>query len=161
MAIKLNQIELQDLKKQYPDKKIGFTCSCWDLLHAGHNLFLRDAYNNCDILIVGLQTDPTIDRPEKNKPIQSFEERSIQIESCRWIEYYFIYDTEKNLYESIKMLNPDIRFLGDDYVGKKFTGDDLRIEIYYHKRSDHTFSTTNLRRIVYEREREKQKQQKI
>ena len=155
MAIKLSYTDLQSFKTQYPDKKIGFTCSCWDLLHAGHNIFLRDAYNNCDILIVGLQTDPTLDRPEKNKPVQSFEERRIQIESCRWIEYYFEYSTEKTLYDSISALKPDIRFLGDDYIGKKYTGDDLNIEIYYHKRSDHNFSTTNLRRLVYEREQQK------
>lgn len=156
MAVKLTFAELSSFKINHIDKKIGFTCSCWDLLHAGHQLFLRDAYNNCDILIVGLQTDPTIDRPEKNKPIQSFEERQIQIESCRWIHYYFEYSTEKSLYESLKELMPHIRFLGDDYVGKKFTGDDLGIEIYYHKRSDHNFSTTNLRRIIYEREHHKQ-----
>ena len=110
---------MASFKSLHPNKKIGFTCSCWDLLHAGHYIFLREAYNNCDILVVGLQTDPTIDRPEKNKPIQSFEERRIQIESCRWIAYYFEYSTEKTLYDSISELKPDIRFLGDDYINKK------------------------------------------
>lgn len=157
MAVKLSFEDLSSFKMKHPEKKIGFTCSCWDLMHAGHQLFLRDAYDNCDILVVGLQTDPTIDRPEKNKPIQSFEERRIQIESCRWIDYYFEYSTEKSLYDSMKTLMPNIRFLGDDYVGKKFTGDDLDIEIYYHKRSEHNFSTTNLRRIVYEKEQLKNK----
>jgi len=155
MAIRLLFDELNFFKNLYPNKKIGFTCSCWDLLHAGHNIFLREASDNCDILVVGLQTDPTIDRPEKNKPIQSLEERRIQIESCRWIAYYFEYSTEKTLYDSLKILNPDIRFLGDDYINKKFTGDDLDIEIYYHKRSTHNFSTTNLRKLIYNCEAEK------
>jgi glycerol-3-phosphate cytidylyltransferase len=150
---KMSRIIPKDFNKN--GKKIGFTCSCWDLLHAGHNMFLKDCKENCDILIVGLQTDPTIDRPEKNKPIQSFEEREIQVQSCRWVDYYFIYDTEKSLYDSIKDLQPDIRFLGDDYVGKKFTGNDLDIEIHYHKRSNHTYSTSNLRKIIYEREKSK------
>ena len=133
-------------------KIIGSTFSCWDLLHAGHNLFLEDCKKQCDILCVGLQTDPTVDRPEKNKPIQTLKEREIQVKSCRYIDYYFIYDTEKSLYDSIKMLNPNIRFLGDDYIGKKFTGDDLTPEIRYHLRSEHTYSTTALRKIIYERE---------
>ena len=94
--------------------KIGFTCSTFDLFHAGHLLMLEEAKKQCDYLIVGLQTDPTIDRPEKNKPIQTLEEREIQVRSCRYIDYYFIYDTEKSLYESLVFLNPDIRFLGDD-----------------------------------------------
>ena len=132
---------------------IGATFSCWDLLHAGHNLFLEDCKNNCEILCVGLQTDPTLDRPEKNKPIQSLAEREIQIKSCRYVDYYFIYDTEQSLYNSISALQPEIRFLGNDYVGKKFTGDNFtNIKIYYHSRSDHNYSTTSLRRIIYEAE---------
>lgn len=155
MAIKINLEDLDSFRRVFQDKNIGFTCSCWDLLHAGHNLFLKDCKANSEILIVGLQTDPTIDRPEKNKPIQSFIEREIQVQSCRWIDYYFVYDTEENLYNSIKSLSPNIRFLGDDYVGKKFTGSDLDIKILYHKRSDHNFSTTNLRRIIFEKEKNK------
>lgn len=157
MSVILNVSQLTEFKILNKNKKIGFTCSCWDLLHAGHNLFLRDAKNNCDILVVGLQTDPTIDRPTKNKPIQSIEERRIQVESCRWIDYYFEYSTEQSLYDALKKLNPNIRFLGDDYINKKFTGDDLDIEIYYHKRSEHDFSTTNLRKIIYEQEKLKLK----
>lgn len=143
---------LTELRQKYPDSKIGVTFSCWDLLHAGHNLFLEDSKNQCDILCVGLQTDPTLDRPEKNKPIQSLEERTIQIRSCRYVDYYFIYSTEKSLYDSIVELNPDVRFLGDDYVGKQFTGDNLGIKIVFHPRSNHTYSTTNLRKTIYNRE---------
>jgi glycerol-3-phosphate cytidylyltransferase len=157
MAIELNFIDLQSFRSLNLNKKIGFTCSCWDLLHTGHNLFLREAYQNCDILVVGLQTDPTLDRPEKNKPIQTLEEREIQVQSCRWVHSYFKYTTEKSLYDAINMLKPNIRFLGDDYINKKFTGDDLDIELFYHKRSQHNFSTTNLRRLIYQREHEKSK----
>jgi glycerol-3-phosphate cytidylyltransferase len=147
--------ELTEFRKENMGKKIGVTFSCWDLLHAGHNIFLADSKEKCDILCVGLQTDPTIDRPSKNKPIQSLEEREIQVRSCRYVDYYFIYDTEKSLYESLVNLIPNIRFLGDDYIGKKFTGDDLPIEISYHERSKHTYSSTNLRQKIYHEEHKK------
>jgi glycerol-3-phosphate cytidylyltransferase len=144
--------DLEKFRQENMDKKIGCTFSCWDLLHAGHNIFLEDCKANCDILCVGLQTDPTIDRPEKNKPIQTLDEREIQIRSCRYVDYYFVYDTEKSLYQSLKDLKPDVRFLGDDYINKKFTGDDLPIEISYHKRSEHNYSSTELRKRIYNAE---------
>jgi glycerol-3-phosphate cytidylyltransferase len=152
MSVKIDINELSNFRNTNISKKLGVTFSCWDLLHAGHQLFLADSKNNCDILCVGLQTDPTIDRPEKNKPIQSLAEREIQLKSCRYVDYYFIYDTEESLYNSLLSLEPNVRFLGDDYVGKKFTGSDLPIEIFFHPRSTHTYSTTNLRNIIYERE---------
>jgi len=152
MAVKIDVGDLSKFRKTEINKHIGVTFSCWDLLHAGHQLFLADSKNNCDILCVGLQTDPTIDRPEKNKPIQSLDEREIQLKSCRYVDYYFIYDTEQSLYDSLLMLEPNVRFLGDDYVGKKFTGSDLPIQIFFHPRSKHTYSTTNLRKLIYERE---------
>lgn len=155
MAKFLRLEELTEFRKENQDKKIGVTFSCWDLLHAGHNIFLADSKERCDILCVGLQTDPTIDRPSKNKPIQSLEEREIQVKSCRYVDYYFIYDTEKSLYQSLIDLKPDIRFLGDDYVGKKFTGDDLPIEISYHERSKHKYSSTSLRQKIYYEEYKK------
>ena len=155
MAQLLKLEELINFKKNNINNKIGVTFSCWDLLHAGHNIFLADSKNNCDILCVGLQTDPTIDRPTKNKPIQSLEEREIQIKSCRYVDYYFIYDTEKSLYQSLLDLQPDIRFLGDDYVDKKFTGDDIPIKIIYHLRSKHTYSSTSLRLKIYQEEHKK------
>ena len=127
---------------------IGFTCSCFDLLHAGHILMLRDAKRHCDKLIVGLQTDPTIDRPDtKNKPIQSLEERQIQLEAVRYVDEVFTYDTEEDLYKKLLDINPDVRILGSDYIGKSFTGDDLDIKIYYHDRN-HNYSTTNLRKKI-------------
>ena len=149
MAVKLDIIDLATFRAVHQNQRIGVTFSCWDLLHAGHQLFLTDSRNNCDILCVGLQTDPTIDRPEKNKPIQTLEEREIQLKNCRAVDYYFIYDTEQSLYNTIQQLQPNIRFLGDDYVGKKFTGCELPIDIFYHPRSLHTFSSTTLRKRIY------------
>ena len=155
MSVNIDINDLSNFRNTNINKKIGVTFSCWDLLHAGHQLFLADSKNNCDILCVGLQTDPTLDRPEKNKPIQSLEEREIQLKSSRYVDYYFIYDTEQSLYNSLLALDPNVRFLGDDYVGKKFTGSDLPIEIFFHPRSTHTYSTTNLRNIIHERELQK------
>ena len=127
---------------------VGFTCSCFDLLHAGHILMLQDAKRQCDELIIGLQTDPTIDRPDtKNKPIQSLEERMIQLEAIKYVDEVFTYDTEEELYKKLLDINPDVRILGSDYIGKSFTGDDLDIKIHYHERN-HNYSTTNLRKKI-------------
>ena len=132
------------------ETKIGFTCSCFDLLHAGHILMLKDAKEQCDKLIVGLQTDPTLDRPkEKNKPIQSLEERKIQLEAVRYVDEVITYETENDLYELLYKLMPDVRILGSDYEGKHFTGIDLHIPIYFHKR-DHDYSTSSLREKIIE-----------
>jgi len=131
-------------------KSIGFTCSCFDLLHAGHILMLKDAKKQCDKLIVGLQTDPTLDRPEKNKPIQTLKERKIQLEAVKYVDDIFVYDTEEELYHLLKLINPDIRILGSDYEdGRYFTGQELNIPIYYHKRS-HNYSSSNLRNKIGE-----------
>jgi len=130
------------------NKIIGFTCSSFDLLHAGHILMLKDAKDQCDYLIVGLQTDPTIDRPNiKNRPVQSLEERKIQLEAVKYIYKIVIYNTESDLYELLEKIKPNIRILGSDYKDEKFTGDDLDIEIYYHQRN-HKFSSTNLRKKI-------------
>ena len=142
--------------------KVGFTCSSFDLLHAGHYLMLKDAKAQCDYLIVGLQTDPTLDlayrmktdNKQKNTPIQSYEERKIQIEGCRYVDEVVEYSTEDTLYELLKKINPDVRVLGSDWEGKEFTGHDLNIPIHWHNR-DHDFSTSNLRKRVYEGELKK------
>ena len=91
---------------------IGFTCSCFDLLHAGHILMLKDAKEQCDYLIVGLQTDPTLDRPEKNKPIQSLEERKIQLEAVKYVDEIRIYSTEAELRDMLCKIWPSVRILG-------------------------------------------------
>ena len=128
--------------------KIGFTCSCFDLLHAGHILMLKDSKEQCDKLIVGLQTDPTIDRPlTKNKPIQSLRERKIQLEAVRYVDDIFVYETESDLVDLLKLVKPDVRILGSDYKDKSFTGDDLNIPIYYHER-DHDYSSSDLRKKI-------------
>ena len=137
--------------------KKGFTCSCFDLLHAGHVKMLQDARNQCDYLIIGLQTDPTIDRPDtKNKPIQTLEERQIMLSAVRFIDEIMIYDTEDDLYSYLKHNKPDVRILGSDYdiPDKRFTGDNLDIDIYYHRR-DHDWSTTNLRKRITQEENKK------
>ena len=135
--------------------KKGFTCRCFDLLHAGHAKMLQDARNQCDYLIVGLQTDPTVDRPDtKNKPIQTLEERQIMLSAIRFVDEIVIYTTEGQLYEYLRDNPPDVRILGTDYKGKDFTGKDLDIDIYYHKR-DHDWSTTNLRKRITKEENKK------
>jgi len=149
---------LEFIKKQ----KVGFTCSTFDLFHAGHYLMLKDAKDQCDILIVGLQTDPTLDEEyrmetggkNKNKPIQSFEERKIQIEGCRYVDHVIPYSTEEDLQKLLKELNPNIRILGSDWKGKQYTGHELQIPIYWHNR-DHDYSTSNLRKRVYLGEKDK------
>ena len=126
------------------NKIIGFTCSCFDLLHAGHILMLKDAKDQCDYLIVGLQTDPTLDRPENNKPIQSLKERKIQLEAVKYIDEIIIYKTETDLYQLLQKIKPNVRILGTDYIKKSFTGDNLDIPIYYHERN-HNYSSTGLK----------------
>ena len=134
------------------ENTIGFTCSSFDLLHAGHIIMLQDAKKRCDKLIVGLQTDPSIDRPlTKNTPIQTLEERKIQLEAVRYIDDIHVYDTEDSLIDLLKLVKPDIRILGSDYEGKPFTGDFLNIPIHYHERN-HDYSSTNLRKMIYNRE---------
>ena len=130
--------------------KIGFTCSCFDLLHTGHILMLKDSKQQCDKLIVGLQTDPTIDRPEKNRPIQSYEERYIQLKAVKYIDEIIKYETEEELFQLLKLIRPNIRILGSDYQdGRYFTGRELNIPIYFHERN-HNYSSTNLRKKIVE-----------
>ena len=139
-------------------RKTGFTCSCFDLFHAGHIMMLKEAKSICDYLIVGLQTDPTIDRPEKNKPIQSVFERYVQLEACKYVDEVVVYATEKDLLDILHSYPIDVRIVGDEYRDKEFTGKDLsHIEMYYNSRK-HSFSTTELRKRVidrYEKENKK------
>jgi len=128
-------------------KTIGFTCGAFDLTHAGHYLMFEECKNQCDELVVGLQIDPSIDRKEKHKPIQSLKERQIQLKACKWIDKVHIYGTEKDLLKLISMVKPDIRFLGVDHKGKPFTGDDLPIKIVYNSRN-HNYSSSNLREKI-------------
>lgn len=132
--------------------KIGFTCSTFDLFHAGHLLMLEEARKQCDYLIVGLQTDPTIDRPiEKNKPVQSVFERFVQVESCKYVDKVIPYATEKDLIDILLSYPINIRILGDEYKDKNFTGrrecEKRGIEFYFNSR-EHSFSTSELRQRV-------------
>lgn len=126
--------------------KIGFTCSCFDLLHAGHIAMLKEANSVCDYLIVGLQTDPSIDG-RKPRPVQSVYERYTQLKACKYVHEIVPYDTEQDLLNLLLTLHIDIRIIGEDYMLKDFTGMELGIPIHFNKRK-HTWSTTNLRKRV-------------
>ena len=127
--------------------KIGFTCSTFDLFHAGHVMMLQEARTQCDYLIVGLQTDPTIDRPEKNKPVQTLLERFIQVKACKYVDEIVPYSTEKELMDILTSFPIDVRIIGEEYRDKQFTGFNLPISVYFNSRQ-HSFSTTELRQRV-------------
>lgn len=143
---------LKSLKDQ--GKTIGITFSTFDLLHAGHIAMLAEARNHCDYLIAGLQTDPTIDRPDtKNAPVQSIVERQIQLAACRYVDEVVVYQTEQDLIDLLLILPIDVRILGVEYMDRPFTGrtecEQRNITIVYNCR-DHSFSSSSLRRRVVE-----------
>ena len=131
--------------------RVGFTASTFDLLHAGHVMMLREAKTVCDYLIVGLQTDPTIDRQEKNKPVQTLLERYIQLNAIEYVDEIVPYQTEQDLEDILNMFPINVRILGEEYKNGKFTGRATcakrGIELYYNKR-DHRFSSSDLRERV-------------
>jgi len=133
--------------------KVGFTCSTFDLLHAGHISMLREAKQHCDYLICGLQTDPSVDRPEKNRPIQTIVERYIQLNAVGYVDEIIPYSTEEDLKDILSMLQIDVRILGEEYRDKEFTGKDIcrkrDIQLFFNKR-EHRFSSSDLRKRVYE-----------
>lgn len=135
--------------------KIGFTCSAFDLLHAGHIQMLRDARANCDYLIVGLQIDPSVDRQNKNSPVQTIVERYTQLKAVKYVDEIIPYTTERDLEDILEMYDIDVRILGEEYRDKTFTGRAIcasrGIDLYYNKR-DHRFSSSDLRNRVCDRE---------
>lgn len=135
--------------------KIGITFSAFDLLHAGHIKMLEEAKRNCDYLIVGLQTDPTIDRPEKNKPTQTVVERYIQLKGCKFVDEIVPYATEQDLEDILRAFKIDVRIVGEEYRDKTFTGrtfcEENGIMLYFNKRN-HRFSSSSLRKIVSEKQ---------
>ena len=139
--------------------KVGFTCSTFDLFHAGHIMMLKEARTQCDYLIVGLQTDPTIDRPtEKNKPVQSVFERYEQLKACKYVDEILVYATEKDLVDILLSYPINVRILGNEYEHKSFTGRNECVErgiYFYFNKRDHSFSTTELRQRVVDAEAEK------
>ena len=128
--------------------KIGFTCSTFDLLHAGHIQMLRDAKEQCDYLICGLQVDPSIDRKDKNSPVQTIVERYTQLNAVRYVDEIIPYQTENDLEDILNMLHIDVRILGEEYKNKTFTGRAIcakrGIELFFNKR-EHRFSSSDLR----------------
>lgn len=135
--------------------KVGITFSAFDLLHAGHIKMLEDAKRQCDYLICGLQTDPTLDRPEKNKPIQTVVERYIQLKACKFVDEIIPYVTEQDLEDILRAFKIDVRILGEEYRDKNFTArtycEEKGIELYFNNR-DHRFSSSGLRKTVAEKE---------
>lgn len=135
--------------------KVGITFSTFDLLHAGHVQMLREAKEQCDYLICGLQMDPALDRPEKNSPVQTVVERYTQLNAIRYVDEIIPYNSEKDVEDILTMYDIDVRILGEEYKEKDFTGKDIckkrGIQLYFNKR-DHRFSSSDLRKRVAERE---------
>jgi glycerol-3-phosphate cytidylyltransferase len=143
-------------------KPVGFTCSTFDLLHAGHILMLAECKQICDYLIVGLQTDPSIDRPDvKNKPVQSIVERYVQLSAVKYVDEIIVYQTEKDLEDMLMFLPVSHRIIGEEYRDKNFTGknicEDRGINIVYNSRK-HRFSSSELRQRTYQSELSRVKQ---
>lgn len=133
--------------------KIGITFSTFDLLHAGHIKMLEEAKRQCDYLICGLQMDPSMDRPEKNKPTQSIVERYIQLKGCKFVDEIVPYASEQDLEDILRSFKIDVRILGDEYKDRDFTGrqycEEKGIKLYFNSR-DHRFSSSGLRKMVHE-----------
>lgn len=136
--------------------KIGITFGAFDLFHAGHIKMLEEAKSMCDFLIIGLQLDPSIDRPKKNKPTQTIVERYVQVRSCKYIDEIIPYITEQDLIDILSSFKIDLRIIGEEYQDKGFTGKEYckkkGIEIYYNKR-EHRFSSSSLRKQVSKMEK--------
>ena len=130
-------------------RKIGITFGTFDLFHAGHVLMLQEAKTVCDHLIVCIQTDPSMDREDKNAPVQSIVERQIQVSACKYVDEIVVYDTETDVLEILKSVDWDVRILGDEYRNKPFTGRDETVDKCYFNRRPHSFSSSELRlRVV-------------
>ena len=135
--------------------RVGFTCSTFDLLHAGHVQMLREAKQQCDYLICGLQIDPSVDRKEKNSPVQTIVERYTQLKAVGYVDEIIPYSTEQDLEDILTMYHIDVRVIGEEYRDGKFTGRAIcakrDIDLYFNKR-DHRFSSSDLRARVAERQ---------
>jgi glycerol-3-phosphate cytidylyltransferase len=139
-------------------KRIGLTCSTFDLFHSGHVIMLEEAKRQCDYLIAAIQVDPTLDRQTKNKPVQSIIERQIQVSACKHVDEIIVYSTEKELEDIFMALPIDVRILGEEYKDTEYTGKEIcmkrGIELYFNKR-DHFFSSSDLRQRVFDAEAKK------
>ena len=142
-------------KNMKNNKIIGITFGSFDLCHYGHVLMFEECKQYCDYLIVGVQSDPSIDRPEKNSPIQSHEERLGLVSSIKFVDEVRAYNTELDLVNILKAINPNVRILGADHKGTKFTGYELSsIKVVFNSR-DHSYSTSELRKRVFDSEKKK------
>jgi glycerol-3-phosphate cytidylyltransferase len=137
-------------------KKKGITFGAFDLFHAGHVLMMQEAKTVCDYLIVCIQTDPSLDRPEKNKPVQSIVERQIQIEACKYVDEIIVYDTEADVLQILNSIDWDVRIVGDEYRDKDFTGREETLDRCYFNTRPHTFSSSELRQRVAKNTEEKE-----
>lgn len=146
-GVNISNKEVINKRSQW-NMRVGFTCGAFDLLHAGHALMLEEARSVCDYLIVGVQSDPSIDRSNKNKPIQDYYERITMVKAIKYVDEIVLYNTEDDLVDLLRDLKPDVRILGADWQGKKYTGWDLPIEPYFNSRT-HSFSTSSLRKRVF------------
>ena len=131
--------------------KVGITFSTFDLFHTGHLLMLQEAKTQCDWLIACIQTDPTIDRPNKNKPIQTIFERLIQVRACKYVDEVLVYTTEEEVTQVLKAIHFDVRIIGEEYKDKSFTGKTLSEDKLYYNKRQHEFSTTELRDRIIDR----------
>ena len=152
--------QIKAIKDVYKAQTIGICFSAFDILHCGHILMLEDAKRYCDVLVVGLHTDPTLNRDSKNKPIQELEERRIQLKGCKYINEIIEYATEDDLMQILHDLKPNVRILGTDWKDKLYTGYKLNIPVVWHSRN-HNWSTTYLRDRIYEVEKTKHKDDKV
>jgi len=131
------------------DKKIGFVAGSFDIIHPGYIKMFKEAKENCNYLIVGLQVDSSVERKNKIKPILTVEERGEMLISLRYVDEVLVYDTEEDMYNLLKQINIDVRFLGDDYRQKEYTGIDLNIPIHFCSR-EHGWSTTKFKQLIKE-----------
>jgi len=145
--------QIAELKKE--GKVVGFTASTFDLMHAGHVIMLQEAKTKCDYLIVGLLTDPTRDRPGKNYPIQTSWERWIQAQALEAVDRIVPFDTEQDLEDMIRILKPDVRFVGKEYEGTEHTGWDIKTTKIIYNERNHNYGSTQLREKIYKQECEK------
>ena len=135
--------------------KKGITFGAFDLFHAGHVMMLEEAKTVCDYLIVCIQSDPSLDRKEKNKPVQSIVEREIQVSGCRYTDEVIIYDTEADLLDILNAVDWDVRILGEEYKDKDFTGREQTLEKCHFNKRPHNFSSSELRKRVTKEQFEK------